>query len=199
MRKMLRHAALAAALALTMAAPAGATTYAEMSDQAMTVASDAIVVGRVAGSKSQWIGKQLVTVVDMNVSETLKGDAKSKMQVILPGGVDLKRAVPVAMTYPGAPTLRANESVVLFLSKTSLRPGAMVISGFSQGKYNIVTDAAGRSVVTRSESEVAHAGHAGHAKALLPPPNRAAAAQEKARTLGEFRLEIREYLNQRAR
>jgi hypothetical protein len=46
---------------------------------------------------------------------------------------------------------------------------------------------------------VAHAGHAGHAKALLPPPNRAAAAQEKARTLGEFRLEIREYLNQRAR
>lgn len=194
MRKMLRHAALAAALALTMTVPVSATTFAEMSDQDMTMASDAIVVARVAGSRSQWIGKQLVTVVDIDVSETLKGDAKSRMQVILPGGVDLKRAVPVSMTYPGAPALRQNESVVLFLSKTSLRPGAMIISGYSQGKYNIVTDSAGRSLVTRTESGAAHGGRA---KALSPVQSRAAAAPAQARTLGEFRLEIRDYLNQR--
>jgi hypothetical protein len=196
MRKMLIRAALAAALSVTLATPALATTYAEMSDQEMTVQSDSIIVGKVANSRSQWIGKQLVTVVDMQVSETLKGDAKSKMQVILPGGVDLKRAVPVSMSYPGAPTLRQNESVVLFLRKTSLQPGAMVISGFSQGKYNVVTDSAGRSVVTKSESNAAPAGRS---KTLLPALNQTSPDQAANRTLSEFRLEIRDYLNRRAR
>jgi hypothetical protein len=196
MRKMLTRVALAAMLGLMVTAPAVATTFAEMSDQQMTIQSDAIIVGRVVNSRSQWIGKQLVTVVEMRVSETLKGDAKSKMEVILPGGVDLKRAVPVSMTYPGAPTLRQDESVVLFLNKTSLRPGAMVISGFSQGKYSVVTDSAGRAVVTRSESVAAPASRS---KTLLPALSQAGPSRDAQRTLGEFRLEIREYLNRRER
>ena len=185
MRMMLARSIAAATLTLALAFPAAATTYAEMTDQQMTLESDAIIVGNVTQSKSQWIGKQLVTVVDMRVSETLKGDSKTTIQVVLPGGVDLKRKIPVSMTYPGAPSLRQGESVVLFLKKTELRPGAMVISGFSQGKYNIVTDASGDTIVSRS----AAAPSASKSRSLTAAPR-----TEKQRTLREFRAEIRDYL-----
>jgi hypothetical protein len=184
MSKMLVRSVAAATLAFALALPVGATTYAEMTDREMTVQSDAIVVARVAQSKSQWIGKQLVTVVDMRVSETLKGDQKTTMQVVLPGGADLKRKIPVSMSYPGAPTLRQGESVVLFLNKTSLRPGAMVISGFSQGKYNVVTDQTGEAVVTRSATDAPKG-----ARSFAATPG-----TEKRRTLSDFRAEINDYL-----
>jgi hypothetical protein len=184
MSMMLVRSAAAATLALAFAFPAAATTYAEMTDREMTLESDAIIVGRVAQSKSQWVGKQLVTVVDMRVSETLKGGSKTTMQVVLPGGVDVKRKIPVSMTYPGAPTLRQGESVVLFLKTTTLRPGAMVISGFSQGKYNVVTDQTGEAVVTRSAADAP----------LGAKSNAVASSAEKRRTLSDFRAEINDYL-----
>jgi hypothetical protein len=176
--------ALAAATALLIASTASlqATTYVTMSDQDMTQSSDAIVVGRVTQTRSQWIGKQLVTIANVQISETLKGDAKPTMEVILPGGVDTKRRVPVAMTYAGAPTLRRNEEVLLFVERTELRPNAMVISGFSQGKYNVVLDKSGTAMVTRGAD----------GKSLRSA--QLSIGNNDRRTLAEFRREINSYL-----
>ena len=52
------------------------------------------------------------------------------------------------MTYPGAPTMRDNEQVFLFLTRSDEVDG-YVVSGFAQGKFSIVTDAAGVRRVSR--------------------------------------------------
>jgi hypothetical protein len=173
----------AAVMLFSSITPSNATTFVTMSDQDMTQSSDAIVLGRVTQTRSQWIGKQLVTVANVQVSETLKGDAKAAIEVILPGGVDTKRRVPVAMTYAGAPTLRRNEEVLLFLERTELRANAMVISGFSQGKYNVVLDKSGTSMVTRGAAE-----NKSLRSAQLSVGN------NNRRTLAEFRDQINGYL-----
>lgn len=171
---------LAAALA---AASAGATTLAPLDEKTMARQAEAIVLGRVAGSRSEWVGRTLVTVATIRVEETLKGRKAGTVEVVLPGGVDAARRVPVAMTYPGAPRLLDSERVLLFLDDSDIRPDALIVSGYSQGKYAVARDTSGATVVVRSASDAHGAGS----------PHLHEGGSER-RTLDQFRRQLRGYL-----
>lgn len=126
-----------------------ATTALKLSTQEMVDQAEVIAIGRYVDARSQWVEGTLVTLVTLSVGETLKGPEGSFLTVALPGGIDASRAVPVAVTWPGAPTIMPSEEVFVFLNADQTVGGGMTIVGFSQGKFSVASDAKGRKYVTR--------------------------------------------------
>ena len=120
-----------------------------LSVQDMVAQSDVIAIGNCVETKSVWVDRTLVTLATVSVTENLKGSESSNITVALPGGVDVNRKIPVAMTYPGAPQLTPGENVFLFLTASDEVPGGYTVAGFSQGKFSIVTDDEGEQMVSR--------------------------------------------------
>jgi hypothetical protein len=183
MKKLMR-AALIAAVVGVCAPTVSATTVVAKTDREMTKESDMIVLGRCVKTRSEWVDKVLVTVATVDVTETLKGGAAKTIEVVLPGGIDTKRKVPVAMTYAGAPTLIPDEQVLLFLTRDAALDNAMTISGFSQGKYNVVADPKGKSLVTRNMADARLIGGQGITE-----------GSRERRSLSQFKSEVQSYLN----
>jgi hypothetical protein len=144
-------------LSCAFATTAQATTLVKMSTEQMTARATDIVVGTVTGARSVWVDRTLVTLAQVSVSESLKGGGRSELTVVLPGGVDATRAVPVAVTWPGAPVLSARENVVLFLEADAPVKDGHQIVGFSQGKYSVVRDAFGRTFASQTRAVSAEA------------------------------------------
>jgi len=155
----------------------------ELSLDDMVKQSDAIVIGNCTETKSVWIDRSLVTLATVSVTESLKGEA-STLTVALPGGVDVNRKVPVAMTYPGAPQIRPGEDVFLFLSAESDVAGSYTVAGFSQGKFSIVTDEDGQKMVSRDLK-----------KTVLQGENGVRRGQSSATPLANFKAEVKGLLN----
>jgi len=155
----------------------------ELSLDDMVKQSDAIVIGNCTETKSVWIDRSLVTLATVSVTESLKGEA-STLTVALPGGVDVNRKVPVAMTYPGAPQIRPGEDVFLFLSAESDVAGSYTVAGFSQGKFSIVTDEDGQKMVSRDLK-----------KTVLQGDNGVRRGQSSATPLANFKAEVKGLLN----
>jgi hypothetical protein len=183
MKKLMR-AALIAAVVGVCAPTISATTVVAKTDREMTKESDMIVLGRCVKTRSEWVDKVLVTVATVDVTETLKGGSTKTIEVVLPGGIDTKRKVPVAMTYAGAPTLIPDEQVLLFLTRDAALDNSMTISGFSQGKYNVVADPKGKSLVTRNMADARFIGGQGITE-----------GSRERRTLSQFKSEVNSYLN----
>ena len=142
---------LCATLLLAAAAfPAAATTAIQLSDEDLVQAADLIVVGRCAEVQSTWVGRDLVTLATVEVREQLKGAARPTVTVVLPGGVDTHAAVPVAVTWPGAPNMAPGEEVFLFLNEFPSVADGYAVAGFSQGKFSVVEGPTGEPVVSRS-------------------------------------------------
>ena len=120
-----------------------------LSVQDMVAQSDVIAIGNCVETKSVWVDRTLVTLATVSVTENLKGSESSNITVALPGGVDVNRKIPVAMTYPGAPQMTPGENVFLFLTASDEVPGGYTVAGFSQGKFSIVTDDEGEQMVSR--------------------------------------------------
>jgi hypothetical protein len=127
----------------------GISLAAAVSVQDMVSQSDVIAIGNCVETKSIWVDRSLVTLATISVTENLKGNEGSTITVAIPGGVDANRAVPIAMTYPGAPKITPGENVFLFLNASEEVPGGYNVAGFSQGKFSIVTDEDGEQVVSR--------------------------------------------------
>jgi hypothetical protein len=123
--------------------------------------SDVIAIGKALDTKSVWVDRSLVTLVTVAVSESLKGTPGETLTVVLPGGVDANRKFPVAMTYPGAPTLTPGEDAFLFLSSQSEVADSYTIAGFAQGKFSIVTDEDGEPLVSRDLTKMSLQGNNG--------------------------------------
>lgn len=132
-----------------MVDPTQITTAIDLSIEEMVNQSDLIAIGNCASTRSVWVDRNLVTLASISVAETLKGNQSEQLTVVLPGGVDANRKVPIAMTYPGAPRITPGEDVVLFLTSDDQVPGGFTIAGFSQGKFSIVNDEEGRPMVAR--------------------------------------------------
>lgn len=175
-----------AGLALAVAAPAGATTAAQLSNEALTDKADLIVIGRAGAQRTLWVDRQLVTLVTVTVSESLKGDAGASLTVALPGGVDAKRRFPVSVSWPGAPTLAPEEEVFLFLVSTQEVKDAYAVAGFSQGKFSIVQEH-GVTSVSRDLSRVD-----------LTGPRGTRRGTRSSASLAGFKDEIRSYLKRRS-
>jgi hypothetical protein len=111
--------------------------------------SDVIAIGNCVEAKSAWVDGTLVTFATVSVSETLKGTESGNLTVVLPGGIDANRQVPVAVSYPGAPRLTPGEDVFLFLNSDVDYGLGYNVAGFAQGKFSIVNDEDGQPVVSR--------------------------------------------------
>ena len=134
--------------------PAADTTLAlALSIGDMTDQADVIAIGNCVDTRSMWVDNSLVTLVTVAVGEALKGAPGETLTVVVPGGIDANRKVPVAMTYPGAPRLTPGENVFLFLNADT-EVGGYNVSGFSQGKFSIVEGADGQPMVTRDLTKV---------------------------------------------
>jgi len=122
-----------------------------LSLQDMVSQSDVIAIGNCVETKSIWVDRTLVTLATVSVSESLKGSGEtSTITVELPGGIDANRKIPIAMSYPGAPSLTPGENVFLFLTATGEVAGSYNVAGFSQGKFSIITDEDGEQMVSRN-------------------------------------------------
>ena len=117
--------------------------------------SDVIAIGNCVETRSVWVDRTLVTLATVSVTENLKGNGASTITVELPGGIDANRKVPIAMSYPGAPSLTPGENAFLFLTATGEVGGSYNVAGFSQGKFSIVTDEDGEQMVSRNLANTA--------------------------------------------
>lgn len=134
--------------------PAATTTGADLSLREMAQSSDLIITGQAVETRTEWIenGRVLVTLVTVSVGETLKGEGASAVTVVLPGGTDDNRRIPVAMTYAGAPQIFPQEEVFLFLNREEAVTDGFAVAGFAQGKFSIVEDETGQKMVSRNPS-----------------------------------------------
>src|SRR6185436_8834011 len=98
--------------------PSDTSLAVALSVQDMVNQSDVIAIGSCIETKSVWVDRTLVTLATFSVSESLKGNGASTITIELPGGVDANRAVPIAMTYPGAPSITPGENAFVFLTAT---------------------------------------------------------------------------------
>ena len=147
--------AAAMAFAAT-AADAAQMAHLEVAD--MAVEAEKIAVGRCLDGASEWVDGQLVTLYTIEVEESLKGAEAETLTVVVPGGLDALRPVPIAVSFPGAPMIRADEDVLLFLDESPVVEGGYQVVGFSQGKYSVVDDGSGAQTVTKSQSGHGHGG-----------------------------------------
>src|SRR5262245_40866133 len=88
--------------------PSATSLAAELSLKEMTEGASVIVTGKCLETRSQWIDRDLVTLATVSVTEAVKGDPSDTLTVVLPGGIDINRTVPIAVTYPGAQIGRAH-------------------------------------------------------------------------------------------
>src|SRR3954453_340048 len=152
---------LSLAVALAAIPAAWGTTAVERTESDMGQESALIVTGHCTGLQSQWVGRTLVTLATIQVSEVLKGSAGSTVTVVLPGGVDSNRRIPVAMTYPAAPEIFQKENVLLFLTAEDLVANGYSIVGFSQGKFTLVDSPQGKKMATQDLSALNLQGRSG--------------------------------------
>ena len=134
--------------------PTDSTLAVALSVGDMVSQADVIAIGRALDTRSMWVDRSLVTLVTVAVSESLKGAPGETLTVVVPGGIDANRKVPVAMTYPGAPRLTPGEDVFLFLNADSEVGGGYNVTGYSQGKFSIVEGDDGEMKVSRDLTQV---------------------------------------------
>lgn len=144
------NSAVVGALAcLLVPAALSATTMQELSLRAMVQQADVIVAGTCERVESRWVDRALVTLATISVSETLKGGGRPELTLVMPGGMDLNRPIPIAVTIPGAPVLMPGQGLVLLLQPSAEVAGGFWAVGFSQGVLQVVRDSAGGSFVLR--------------------------------------------------
>jgi hypothetical protein len=175
-RQVVRTVLLAALLG---ALPASATTQLAVDLSGLTQGSDAVVHGVVRRVESRWSGDKMriVTDVEIEVTESIKGQAGSTVLVVQPGG----RVGDVGQVVHGLAAFAPGEEVVVFLEKRG--PRAFRVASMAQGKYQVKRDAAGKSVMAVPESS--------EALLLDPVTRKPTASALKPMTLVELKAAVR--------
>ncbi|MBX9599885.1 MAG: hypothetical protein K2X35_02735 [Bryobacteraceae bacterium] len=139
----------AAVLALT-ALPGFASTLEKLSSDDLMRKSTEIVRARVVGGPVGIVRKGMIySQFRLQVTEVLKGAAKTGLDVAVPGGV----TQGLRQTVTGAPTLEAGQEYVFFLWTS--RTGWTQIIGLSQGLFTVKADASGAIKLSRPASQEA--------------------------------------------
>lgn len=170
------------ALALVFVAhTAGATSLLYRDVPGLTRDADLIVRGKVVRQESRWTGdkRRIITDVELEVSETLKGNARSRVLIRQPGGVvgDIGQKVAAVATFS------RGEDVVVFLERRG--DDSFVVSGMAQGKYRIERSTDGRSVFALPDPA------AGDARIVDPMTREEVHTERKTWALDALREEIR--------
>lgn len=160
---------------------AGATSLLYRDVPGLTRDADLIVRGKVLRQESRWTGdkRRIVTDVEVEVTETLKGNERPRILIRQPGGVvgDIGQKVSAVATFS------RGEEVIVFLER---RPDdSFVVSGMAQGKYRIERSSDGRSVFALPDPA------AGDARIVDPMTRQEVHAERRTYALDELRSEIR--------
>ena len=135
------------ALVLTFCmSPLQSATLERLTLDDMIAKSTIIVRGKVASSFAAASGPVIYTHYTVQVSERLKGQAGSSVDVVVPGGA----ANGLRQTFSGAPTLNAGDEFVFFLFTG--RDGRTTIMGLTQGLFALPADGNSDPLSTRSAS-----------------------------------------------
>lgn len=112
--------------------PASATTFADLTVEELARASDLVVVGRVETVEAFPVGPAgqpgIHTRAVVQITETLRGDARALVEVWVHGG----RLGDRIRVVPGQATFRRGEAVTLFLFQAG---GGLWPTGMGRGKW----------------------------------------------------------------
>jgi hypothetical protein len=175
-------------LAAMVAPGLHATTAIYHSDAALIDEASLVVTGRCLEVESAWLDRDLVTLARIAVTEVMKGAAGPEIVVVLPGGIDRLRPVPVAVTYPAAPGIAPDEAVLLFLTADDRVVDGYGVVGFSQGKFTMVESPSGK-VAAQNLSGLSLAQPDG---AIVPGAGRTIAVEAIRKTIRERAARQRE-------
>jgi hypothetical protein len=171
-------------LLLSLSASATTMLRADLPELAQT--SDAIVHGTVRRVESRWSGdgRRIVTDVEIQVTEALKGQAGSTVLVTQPGG----QVGDIGQRVSGLAAFTPGEEVVVFLErrgKTAFR-----VSGMAQGKYQVQRPEGGKSAMAVPEPT-------GDVLLLDPDTRQPTASSQRSLSLQELKAAIRTALEQK--
>jgi hypothetical protein len=171
--------------ALLFGLPTAATTMLRIELSELAQTADTVVHGTVRRMESRWSGDRtrIVTDVEIQVSETLKGQAGSTVVVIQPGG----RVGDIGQVVHGLASFTEGEEVVVFLERRGA--SAFRVTGMAQGKYQVRRSADERSVLAVPENT-------GDTLLLDPATRQPTATAQRTLTLDELKAAIKTALQQ---
>jgi hypothetical protein len=141
--------ALRALLSITLllGASAGATTLLRTDVAELSSTSDTIVQGTVRRVESRWSGdgRRIVTDVEIQVTDALKGQAGGTVLVTQPGGT----VGDIGQVVHGLARFTPGEEVVVFLTRRG--KVSFQVSGMAQGKFQVRRGADGKTVLAVPE------------------------------------------------
>ncbi|MDY7225190.1 hypothetical protein [Hyalangium rubrum] len=184
LRSMLR--ALLAAL-LLVGLPSAATTMLRLGITELSQTADTVVHGTVRRVESRWSGdrRRILTDVEIEVTEALKGKPGSTVLLIQAGG----RVGDIGQIAHGSASFTQGEEVVVFLDRRGA--SAFQLTGMAQGKYQVRHAADTRSALAVPENT--------QDVLLLDPDTRQpTASTQRTLTLQELKAAIRTALQQPA-
>jgi hypothetical protein len=123
-----------------------AATLERLSLDQMIIKSSAIVRGKVLNSHTTSSGPVIYTHYNIEVSETLKGPARTSAEFQLPGGVSNNSR----QSFAGVPQFSVGDEYVFFL--WSGKNGTTQVLGLTQGLFSVPSAPAADPVITRSAS-----------------------------------------------
>ena len=118
---------------LLLSLSASATTMLRADLPELARSADTIVHGTVRRMESRWSGdgRRILTDVEIQVTETLKGQPGGTVLVTQPGG----RVGDIGQQVSGLASFTPGEEVVLFLERRGTR--SFRVAGMAQGKYKV--------------------------------------------------------------
>jgi len=138
---------------LAMAQTSLATTFVVQTDEEMIVKARGIVKGKVVSVTSAFDDehKSIYTYITLKVDQVLKGEITSRRIVLRePGGQVGEQGSLVF----GVPRFTVGEHVLVYLGTWA--DGTLRVHQMMMGKFSILTDEAGREVVSRSGPDSAN-------------------------------------------
>jgi len=168
--------------------PASATTMLRLDVPELSQNSDAVVHGTVRRVESRWSGdrRRILTDVEIQVTESLKGQPGSTVLVIQPGG----KMGDIGQMVHGTASFVPGEEVVVFLERKGA--SAFQLSGMSQGKYQVRRAADNPTALAVPDDTQ-------HVLLLDPDTRQASTTARKTLTLQELKAAIRTALQQPAK
>jgi hypothetical protein len=170
---------------LLLGLPAAATTMLKMDLTGLAQTADTVVRGTVRRMESRWSGdrRRIVTDVEIEVAETLKGEAGSTVLIVQPGG----QVGDIGQNVHGMASFTQGEEVVVFLDRKG--PSSFRVTGLAQGKYQVRRSADTRSVLAVPEN-------LGDALLVDPTTHKPTSSEQRTLTLDQLKAAIRTALQQ---
>ncbi|AKJ05450.1 hypothetical protein ATI61_102507 [Archangium gephyra] len=182
------HTALRALLpfVLLVSLAASATTMLRTDLPELAQTSEAIVHGTVRRVESRWSGdgRRIITDVEIQVTEALKGQAGGTVLVTQPGG----RVGDIGQRVSGLASFTPGEEVVVFLERRGKQ--AFRVSGMVQGKYQVQRSEDGKSAMAVPEPT-------GDALLLDRDSRQPTVSTQRSLSLPELKAAIRTALEQK--